>query len=259
MHARPAGRRRAVVFAASTALLLAAWNNVVVTGLPGYPASYVPGNLAATTLLLTAARVDGVPWHQLGFDPRRLRDGVRWGGPASAAVAACYALGLTVPAVRPLLADARVAGADGADIAYQVLIRIPLGTVLWEETAFRGVLLAALLRVLPPRPAIGASAAVFGIWHIRPTLSATAANGLASGLLGRIAAAFWGCAGTAAAGLLFTGLRIRSGSLLAPLLVHAATNCLGLLAAAAAHRLNRSGVGGVGREGKELSCHLDSH
>jgi membrane protease YdiL (CAAX protease family) len=142
-----------------------------------------------------------------------------------------------VRALRPLLADARVAGADGGEIACQVLIRIPLGTVLWEETAFRGVQLAGLLRVLPPRAAIGTSAAVFGIWHIRPTLSATAANELASGLLGRTAAVVSGCVATAAAGLLFTGLRLRSGSLLAPVLVHVAANCLGLLAAAAAHRL----------------------
>jgi membrane protease YdiL (CAAX protease family) len=259
VHARPVGRRRAVAFAASTAFLLAAWNNVVVTRVPGHPASYVPGNLAATALLLTAARAEGIAWPQVGLDPGRLREGVRWGGPGSAAVAACYAIGLTVPAARTLLADARVAGADGAEIAYEVLIRIPLGTVLWEETAFRGVLLASLLRVMPPRPAIAASAAVFGIWHIRPTLSATAANELASGPFGRLAAAFWGCAGTAAVGLLFTGLRLRSGSLLAPVLVHAATNCLGLLVAVAAHRLNRSGVGGVGRERTELSRHLDAH
>ena len=73
-------------------------------------------------------------------------------------VAASYTIGLAVPDVRPLLHDGRVAGADGGAIAYQVLIRIPLGTVLWEETAFRGVLLAALLRVLPPRTAVGISA-----------------------------------------------------------------------------------------------------
>jgi uncharacterized protein len=230
--------RKAVAFAASTALLLGAWNNVLVTRLPGYPASYVPGNVAATAVLLTAARADDIPWQQLGFDPRRLREGLRCGGLGSAVVAAGYTIGLTVPAVRPLLEDARVARAAGGELAYQVLLRIPLGTVLWEETAFRGVLPAALLRVLPPRTAIATSAAFFGLWHIRPTLSATAANELASGSLGRAAAVLSGCVVTAAAGVLFTGLRIRSGSLLAPVLVHAATNCLGMLAAAAAHRLD---------------------
>ena len=240
MHARPVGRRKAVALAAATAVFLVAWNNVVVTRLPGYPDSYVPGNVAATALLLTMARAEGITLRELGFDSRRLREGLRWGGLGTAVVAAGYTIGLAARAVRPLLADERVAGADGSEIAYQVLIRIPLGTVLWEETAFRGVLLAALLRVQSPHTAIGTSAAVFGLWHIRPTLSAAAANDLAHGLPGRTAAVLSGCVVTAAAGALFTCLRIRSGSLLAPVLVHAATNCLGTLAATAAHRLGRA-------------------
>jgi uncharacterized protein len=40
-----------------------------------------------------------------------------------------------------------------------------------------------------------------------------------------------------AAGVLFTMLRLRSGSLLAPVLLHLATNSLGTPAAAAALRL----------------------
>lgn len=64
--------------------------------------------------------------------------------------------------------------------------------MLWEETAFRGVLLAALVRVLSPHTAIGTSAAVFGLWHIRPTLSAAAANELAHELPGRTAAVLSG-------------------------------------------------------------------
>ena len=237
MHARPGGRGTAIAFAACTSLFLGAWNNLLVTRLPGSPASYVPGNVAATALLLTAARSVGLGGQELGLDRRRLRDGLRWGAPGSAAVAAGYTVALSVRALRPLLKDARVAGADGGEIAYQVLIRIPLGTVLWEETAFRGVHLAALLRVLPARAAIGTSAAVFGIWHIRPTLSAAAANDLAPGPLGRTAAVLAGSVVTAVAGVLLAGLRLRSGSLLAPVLLHGAANCLGMLAATAAHRL----------------------
>ena len=237
MHARPASRRSALLFAASVAVILGAWNNVVITRLPGYPQSYVPVNLAATGLLLVGARVVGFTWPELGFDPRRARAGLRWGGACSAVVAAGYTVGLTVPAVRPLLADARLAGADSAEVAYQTLVRIPLGTVLWEETAFRGVLLAALMRVVPPRAAVAVSAALFGIWHIRPTLSAATANDLTDGVPGLVVAVLLGCAFTAAAGVLFACLRLRSGSLLAPVLLHVATNSLGALAAAAAHRL----------------------
>jgi membrane protease YdiL (CAAX protease family) len=45
------------------------------------------------------------------------------------------------------------------------------------------------------------------------------------------------CLATAAAGVLFSWLRLRSGSLLAPGLLHVATNSMGTLAAAAALRL----------------------
>ncbi|MCZ2826143.1 MULTISPECIES: CPBP family intramembrane glutamic endopeptidase [unclassified Modestobacter] len=237
MHVRPAGRRGALLFAASVAVLLAAWNNVVITRTPGYPQSYVPVNLAATGLLLVGARSVGFTWKELGLDPRRARAGLRWGGACSAVVAAGYAAGLAVQGVRPLLADARLAGASSAEVAYQALVRIPLGTVVWEETAFRGVLLAALMRTVPPRAAIAVSAALFGIWHIRPTLSAATANTLTDGSAGLVVAVLLGCAFTAAAGVLFAWLRLRSGSLLAPALLHLATNSLGALAATAAHRL----------------------
>ncbi|WP_236835122.1 CPBP family intramembrane glutamic endopeptidase [Blastococcus sp. KM273129] len=224
------------MFAASVAVLLGAWNNVVITRLPGYPQSYVPVNLAATGLLLAGARFAGTTWQELGLERRRARAGIGWGGVCAAVVAAGYAVALAVPAVRPLLADARLAGAGSGEIAHQALVRIPLGTVVWEEVAFRGVLLAALLRLLPPRTAVAVSAALFGIWHIRPTLSAARANTLADGGAGLFAVVLLGCAVTAAAGVLFAWLRLRSGSLLAPVLLHLATNSLGALAAAAAHR-----------------------
>lgn len=237
MHAGPVGRRRALALTAPLVLFLGAWNNVVVPRLPGSPGSYVVANVAATGSLLLAARAAGIPWAELGLDRRRLGAGLRWGGVCSAVVAAGCAAGLALPAVRPLFADDRVAGADGGEIAYQVLVRIPLGTVLWEEIAFRGVLHAALARLLPLRAAVAVSAVVFGFWHIRPTSSAVAANDLADGPVGRGLIVLLGCLVTAGAGVLFTWLRTRSGSLLAPVLLHLATNTLGTLAAAAAHRL----------------------
>jgi CAAX protease family protein len=197
----------------------------------------VAANGTAAGVLLGAARATGLSWGELGLARHRVLAGARWGGGCAAVVASGYAVALALPATRPLLADDRVAGLGGADIAGQVLFRIPLGTVLWEEVAFRGVLLAALLRLVSPPAAIGVSAAVFGIWHVRPTLGALAANDLADGPVERVLAVGVACLGTAAAGVLFTWLRLRSGSLLAPALLHLATNTLGTLAAAAAHRL----------------------
>ena len=118
-----------------------------------------------------------------------------------------------------------------------MLVRIPVGTVLWEEVAFRGVLFAVLARFLLVRAAKGIGAVVFGLWHVRPTLGGLDTNDLADGTAARIGAVALVCAGTAVAGVLFTWLRLRSGSLLAPALLHLATNTLGTVAAAAAHRL----------------------
>ena len=215
---------------------LAAWNNLVLHRLPA-PGSYVAANAAATATVLTAARWAGLTRAELGLARGSLPAGLRCGAPSGVVVTAGYAVALVVPPLRPLLVDARVAGHDGADLAYQALVRIPVGTVLWEEVAFRGVLLAVLRRLVPPPAAVGASSVLFGVWHVRPTLDGLTANGLARGPVATGAAVLLGCLGTAAAGLAFTALRLRSGSLLAPVLLHLATNSVGLGAAAAAIRL----------------------
>ena len=113
-------------------------------------------------------------------------------------------------------------------------VRIPAGTVLWEEAAFRGVLQASLRRVLPGPAAIAVTSAVFGLGHVRPTADALRINQLAPGgraAAGPVAAAV---AATAVAGLLLSGLRERSGSLAAPVLLHLSANCGAALAARAA-------------------------
>ena len=125
-------------------------------------------------------------------------------------------------------------------MAYQALVRIPAGTVLWEEAAFRGVLQASLRRVLPRPAAIAVTSAVFGLWHVRPTADALRINQLAPGqraAAGPVAAAV---AATAVAGLLLSGLRERSGSLAAPMLLHLSANCGAVLAAWAVQH-SRSG------------------
>ena len=232
-----AGDRGAAVLAGAMVLALAAWNNVVVQRLPDHPASYVPANLAATAVLLVVARAAGLSWDDLGLARRRLAAGARWGAPCVALVAAGYVAALAVPVSRPLLGDARVSELDGGELAHDVLVRIPLGTVVWEEVAFRGVLLAALARVVPVGTAVVLSAVVFGVWHVRPTLSALAVNDLADGFLPTALAVVAACLFTAAAGAFMAWLRLRSGSLLAPALLHLSTNSLGALAAAAAVRL----------------------
>jgi membrane protease YdiL (CAAX protease family) len=221
---------------------LALWNNVVVGRLSGR--SYAAVNGAATGVLLATGRRAGLSWAELGLDPRRLAPGARWGAALSAPVAVGFATALGTPRLRPLVRDARVAGLARRELAFDLLVRIPVGTVLWEEVAFRGVLRAALARSFPAGATTAVGAALFGLWHVRPTLAALSANDPAreGRRAGAVTAA---CLGTAASGVLFEELRRRSGSLLAPALVHLATNGLGLLASAAAHRLGSPAGGGT--------------
>jgi membrane protease YdiL (CAAX protease family) len=243
VHGRPPARREAWSPTGPLLLVLAAWNNVVVPRLPDRPGVYEAVNGAAAGVLLLVASATGLSGAELGLSRDRLRAGALWGGAAAGVVAAGLAAGLATPSLRPLLRDARVAGLDDGAVAYRALVRIPVGTVLWEELAFRGVLQAALSRALPDRAATAAGAALFGLWHVAPTLAAIRTNAPGRTAVGRGGALLAGCAGTAAAGVLFGRLRSRSGSLLAPALLHLAANSGGLLAAVAAWRL--AGRGGA--------------
>jgi uncharacterized protein len=249
-HARPAspscsrpglpGRSRPahVAFAAATSAVLAGYNNLA--GLQPWHRRWYPAvNAAAAATILAAAAASGLTATDLGLRRDQLRSGLKLGASAAAPVVAAYALAALTPATRPLLDDQRVAGLDRRQLAYHVLLRIPLGTVAWEETAFRGVLQAALRRILAEPAATAMASAVFGIWHVRPTAEALAANRLAPARGARITAVVAVAAGTAAAGALLSLLRDRSGSLAAPVLLHLAANSAAPLASALARTLDR--------------------
>jgi membrane protease YdiL (CAAX protease family) len=225
-----------VAFAAAACASLAWYNNFV--GLrPWHRQWYPVVNGGAAAAALTAAAASGLSADDLGLGRDRLRAGLRYGSAAAAPVVAALGVAALIPATRPLLDDQRVAGLDRRELAYQVLLRIPVGTVAWEEIAFRGVLQAALRRVLAEPAATAVGSAVFGLWHIRPTAEALAVNRLAAGRGARITAVTAVAAGTAGAGALLSVLRQRSGSLAAPVLLHLAANCAAPLASALARSL----------------------
>ena len=222
-------RHRDMGFAIGACAVLVAYNNVF--GLhPWHSRWYLRLNAGATGAALAAAALSGLTAADLGLGRGRRLPG-RLGSRLAAGAGAGWLLIAAVPATRPVLGDKRAAGLDGRDTAYQALIRIPVGTSLWEEVAFRGVLQAALRRVMPGTPAIAVTSAVFGLWHIRPTVQALRANGLAATRRQAVTRTCAAVAGTAAAGALLSWLRERSGSLTAPVLLHVATNSGALVAA----------------------------
>ena len=160
----------------------------------------------------------------LGLARRDAGRGLAWGGVAFALVTAFLIVAALIPAAHGFFDDDRADVGFGS-MLFEVLIEVPLGTVLLEELAFRGSLLALLRRRLPVWPAVLVSSALFGLWHIGVAISSASGNaavpdsggGLVLTVLGTVAA-------TTVAGIVFCWLRLRSGSLLAPMLAHTATN-----------------------------------
>jgi membrane protease YdiL (CAAX protease family) len=187
-------------------------------------------------LLLGVLRWSGGMWAEAGLGRGSLGRGARWALVLIGVVAAVYLIGALLPATRDLFADRRLSRLSGLQVADRMLLRVPIGTVLLEEAAFRGVLFALLLRRYRRLPAAVLSSVLFGLWHVLPSLhlstdkpAFTAVFG--TGQLGAAVADLGTVLFTAAAGVLLCELRRRSSSLLAPMGLHWATNALGYLAA----------------------------
>lgn len=218
----------AFVLGVSGVLLL--YNNL--TNLLSFPSRlYVPANLALVLTLVGAARARGLSWADVGLSHESVGPGLRWGGAIAAAVGAGLALALVLPGAERFLADKRVAGIGGGEILYRVLVRIPLGTALVEEVAFRGVLYGAWARERSTVAAVVGSSIVFGLWHIGPAIELLRINEVAEGPAARAGAVAGAVAATTLGGALFCLLRVRTRGILGPVLGHFAANSLSTLAA----------------------------
>ncbi|GIE28096.1 hypothetical protein Ait01nite_011410 [Actinoplanes italicus] len=192
----------------------------------------VAGPLVALILVLLGRRA-GLSWHDLGLSRHTLLPGLKYALGAVAAVAVVYAIGAAIPATRPAFHDVRYHLHLSAALVTAFVV-VPLGTVLLEEVAFRGVLMGLVNRHRGAVWASLTSSVLFGLWHILPSLRLNRANDavgsvLGTGLTGQVLAVAGAVGFTALAGLLLCELRRRSGSLLAAAALHWATNGLGLL------------------------------
>jgi membrane protease YdiL (CAAX protease family) len=160
--------------------------------------------------------------------------GLGYGAAAVGIVLVVLVAAVVIPATQGFLNDAR-GEISGRQLLDEVLVSILLLTAIPEEFAFRGVLLGSAAALWGPRRGTLVASALFGLWHIQPTLATMgdnpAVSGAASSLLGRVLVVLGAVAVTFVAGLLFAFLRLRSRSLLAPVLAHTATNGLALVAA----------------------------
>jgi membrane protease YdiL (CAAX protease family) len=192
--------------------------------------AYVPANLTAATLFIVLARRSGASWADMGMRRDRAGRGLRMGLVTAAPVAALLSLALALPCSRRLFTVERRPRVRVRGIAFELLVRVPLGTALAEEVIFRGALLGGSLARRSQSKATAFSSLLFGLWHVLPTLDASARSPAGPGAMGKAGGVGSAVLVTTAAGFALAGVRFTADSLVAPVVVHALTNALGLLA-----------------------------
>lgn len=179
---------------------------------------HLPNNVTLTFVVTALAVVARMTTAELGVERAHVGSGLRWGGAVFAAITVVV---VAAAGVAPdAFTDDRV-DVSGAEMLWRALVVIPVGTVVLEELAFRGVLLGLLQRITSTTRAVAVSSVLFGLWHVPGVVSGRAADdsaaAVAAAVLGTVVA-------TTVAGVLFTALRMRSHSLVAPVLAHIGTN-----------------------------------
>lgn len=231
-EARSAKRRRLLGLGVLSLGVLC-WNNLVgLLAQDVHDVIYVPTNLAflglAAALVVPRARLDR---EQAGLARGRLRGSAAVGLLVGLLVPVPVFLMLALPeAAEEAPTNPRLEEIGAGEFAYQVAVRIPLGTALFEEGLFRGVLYGTFLRAGGHGAAMLWSSGLFGLWHVRPTYELLRENErfadgapLVGGIVGGVAATFVG-------GLLFAWMRRKTGHVAGCVTAHALINSLSAVA-----------------------------
>ena len=226
----------AKVMKAGRCFLLTVGVLVVFTVVRGYGSLGPPVVTVAVLMgaLVLVAWSTGATLADLGLGRGDVGAGLRYGAGAFGLVLLVLIVAAVIPATNGFLHDSR-AQISGGRLLYGVGVSIVLFTAIPEEFAFRGVLLGSALRLWGPWRASLITSALFGLWHIAPTLHTMSDNRAVSGLSatvgGQVLLVLGSIAVTFVAGLAFCWLRLRSRSLIAPVMAHAAINGLALTVA----------------------------
>lgn len=186
---------------------------------------YVAANLIATATGLAWARTSGLGWQEMGMGKGNVAAGLKLGVGVATAASGVALSRRDSANVRAVLDDDRLHDVSDRELWYRLLVRFPLGTALFEEVWFRGLLPAALRKHGARRPEL-ISTAAFAAWHLIPTATAINANpaGRSMSPGHRAMLVVGGSVAAGAVGLGFTAMRRASSSLAAPWVAHAAFN-----------------------------------
>ena len=190
---------------------------------------YVPerlhfaANAVASVLVIVYGFSCGLDLTAMGLGPHLITTGIVVATACSLAVMVVVGLVTWLVPARYLSANSELT--RSGKIAYETAVRIPLSTALSEEILFRGVLLAVLLQYWAVVPSMLVGSIVFGLWHVMPSSRDHARAAVLPIVLM-----------TAIAGAFFCWLRLLSGSIAAPWLLHWTFNTSALLAIHFVHR-----------------------
>jgi membrane protease YdiL (CAAX protease family) len=186
---------------------------------------------AAAQLLGTAAAVWFALWRglsidELGLSPRAAGAGLRLGAIVTGIIAVSITALVLLPFGRTFFSDDRFVQLSDLEVFYEIGIRIPIVTALTEELLFRSVLLAVLMAIISTRWAVAWSSVVFGLWHVLTTLNGLDGNAATDALsaIEQAASVVAVVVVTLLGGVVFAVARLRSGSIVAPWIIHAALN-----------------------------------
>jgi uncharacterized protein len=167
----------------------------------------------------------------LGLTPTELglgniRDGMAWGAVISLTATVVLFVASRNKKSRAYFRDERTKNVTKKHVAYRVFIDIPIGTVLFEELLFRGLIYGFFSKTIGVAEAIIVSSTLFGLWHVLPSLTFSKENEKAPNALPTILGTviFTGLSGIA-----FAMLRYMSGNIIAPVAFHYAVNTASLL------------------------------
>jgi membrane protease YdiL (CAAX protease family) len=188
--------------------------------------------LGGTFFLLALGVLDGNSWTDMGLGWGYLFWGLLWAIGSIIVVTLGYLVVSSFRKGRDAMHDERVSALSGPKLMFNALVEVPFGTVLFEEIAFRAVLFSMLARRFGVVWAIVITSVLFGLWHILPSIgtheqSAALGGVVGKGRRGAILAVVASVVTTTLAGVVFALMRLLSGSVLAPMGLHWATNGMG--------------------------------
>lgn len=192
-------------------------------------AFFATGNLFALPLLLVGVAVAyRRRWGALGWSRPSLAPGLRIGLAVGVAMALPAVATFTVP---PLMGEplrwSVAAEMSAPAVLSRLLLHLTLGTALFEELLFRGVLWNLFYRARGTAVAWLGTSLVFALWHVVLTVQTVGQTNVPPHL--SMLAVLLGLLGVFGGGLVFGALRFAAG-LTAPMAAHWTVDAVMLLA-----------------------------